>query len=76
MTQRPQRRATDHLHPEYWEEAEQHRYEDRVARKLDSLEHTVNKLGERLLLLFGGLGLLAFLLPIIAPFVRSLIGLP
>src|SRR6185503_15864074 len=31
---RPQRRSTDHYHPEYWEESEQHRYEDRIATEL------------------------------------------
>lgn len=74
-----------HGHPEYWTEAEQHRYEDRVARELRDLSHQANgrmdrlsaqldALSRQLLMMMGGLILLAFLLPIVAPFIRATLG--
>ena len=68
----PQRRASDHVHLEYWEESQQHRYEDRMASELQQIRSEVKKLADRILLLMGALGLLAFVLPIAAPFIRQL----
>ena len=68
----PQRRASDHVHLEYWEESQQHRYEDRMAAELQNIRSEVKKLADRILLLMGALGLLAFVLPIAAPFIRQL----
>lgn len=81
----PQRRITDHFHPEYWTENDQYRYEDKIAREIGSLRGEVREelsgvreevkaLGNRITLILGGLALLAFLLPIAAPFLRSLLG--
>lgn len=64
MTQRG-----SHFHPEYATEQDQHRMEDRINARLDRLE-------SRMTMLMGGLGVLAFLIPIVTPFVRGLLGIP
>lgn len=76
------RRADDHVHPEYWTENAHHRYEDRTSsellkidKRLEMIDHRVEGLTTRITLLIGGLGLIAFLLPIISPFVRLWLGL-
>ena len=82
----PQRRVTDHFHPEYWTENDQHRYEDKIATQISGLRgevkdelggmrEEVRALGNRITLILGGLALLAFLLPIAAPFIRSLLDI-
>lgn len=75
----PRRRATDHhVHPEYWTEVEQHRFEDRVSRELRGIRQDlradiqgtqaeVRQLATRLLLMLGAIALLGFLIPIVAP---------
>jgi hypothetical protein len=75
------RRADDHNHPEYWTADAHHRFEDRTAKELQSLKAEVEKVevkvGElttRITLMLGALGLIAFLLPIISPFVRLWLG--
>jgi len=73
---RPQRRVTDHVHDEYWKESDQHRYEDRVANQLEGLGQEVAKLANRITLLMGALTILAFLLPIVAPFIRDFLNFP
>lgn len=82
----PRRRASDHhVHPEYWTEADHNRFEDRLANeiekvrreanaRMDRMSDQIDGLNRNLLLIAGGLGLLAFLLPIIAPFIRTLFG--
>ena len=73
---RPQRRADDHVHEQYWTEADQHRFEDRVSIELRAMRTDLERLTTRVLTLFGGVIVLAFLLTLIAPFVRSWLGVP
>lgn len=70
------RRAGDHVHPEYWTEFDQEKYERRVAREVHGLRSEVKQLADRVLMLLGAIMLLAFLIPIAAPFIRSAIGVP
>lgn len=71
------RRASDtHLHPQYWPTAAQQRYEDRIERDLQELKQAVDKLTTRVTYLLGAIGLMVFVLPIAAPFIRSAIGVP
>jgi len=72
----PQRRSTDHVHPEYWTENQQHRYEDRVVKEMEQIREELGVLSTRLLMLLGGIVLLAFLLPLVAPFIRDWLNLP
>lgn len=72
----PRRRASDHLHPEYWTEGDHYRFEDRVSKELEKLRVDVEKLSLRITLMLGGLGILAFLIPILAPFIRDWFGVP
>lgn len=72
----PKRRTNDHVHPEYWGREDHNRFEDRVTAELISLEKAVEGLKSRLTLLLGALMLVAFLLPIAAPWVRDWIGVP
>ena len=83
----PQRRLTDHVHPGYWTQEQQHRYEDKVSREVgelrkdfreeaDGFRTELGRMNNRLLLLLGGLGVVAFVLPIAAPFIRAAIGFP
>jgi len=72
----PQRRITDHFHDEYWKETDQHRFEDRIASEVNGVKREVRSLNNRITLLMGAIGLLAFLLPLLAPFIRSLVGFP
>jgi len=76
MTQRPQRRVTDHSHDQYWEETQQHRYEDRIASELQGIKQEVGKLSARITMLMGAVAVLAFLLPLIAPFIRDFLNFP
>lgn len=77
MTSRgPQRRADDHAHPELWPRDEHYRYEDRMHKEFENLEKAVDSLKTRITLMMGGLMLIAFLLPVIAPFVRGFLGIP
>ena len=69
------RRADDHLHREYWEKTDQHRFEDEVSAELRGVKQEVKKLNDRITLLLGALALVAFALPIIAPFVRAALGI-
>lgn len=77
MTGAPRRRAADqHFHPEYWTETDQHRFEDRMVKEMEGIREEVRLLSQRMTLLLGGLVLLAFLLPLIAPFIRDWLNLP
>ena len=69
----PRRRAEDHVHTEYWEQSEQHRFEDRIGRELNGIRQEVGKLRQQVTMIIGPIGILAFLLPIIAPFIRSVL---
>lgn len=66
----------NHVHPDYWTRDAQHRYEDRVGREVEKLERAVEKLTTRVTLLMGAIGLIVFILPIAAPFIRGFLGLP
>lgn len=70
----PQRRITDHYHPDLWSIDQQHRHEDALTDELKEIRGEVKSLSNRLLMVIGGLGLLAFVLPIAAPFIRSALG--
>jgi hypothetical protein len=72
----PRRRVSDHVHPEYWEEAQQHRYEDRLAEELQRIRKELARLGTTITLMMGALALLVFAIPVIAPFIRSALNLP
>ena len=63
-----------HWHRDSWTRSEQHRYEDRVSDELNGLRQDLKEQGNRILLMMGGLGLLAFLLPLVAPFIRQAFG--
>ena len=77
MTGAPRRRASDqHVHPEYWTEHDQIRFEDRIVREMEGIRAEVKALTGRMTLLLGGLVLLAFLLPLVAPFIRDWLNLP
>lgn len=78
MTREPRRQqgtGLDHFHPEYWGKDDHWRFEERVQSEIHSLERAVEKLTTRVTLMLGGLTLVAVLLPVIAPFVRSLLNL-
>ena len=66
----------DHFHPEYWEETDQHRFEDRVSQELHAIRGEVRSLRQTVTMLMGAIAVLAFILPIAAPFIRSLMGIP
>lgn len=69
-----QRRASDHVHPDYWTEVDQHRYEDRMTDELRNIRREVKSLGDRVLMMMGAIALLAFAVPLLAPFIRNLFG--
>jgi hypothetical protein len=69
-------RGPGHYHPELWNVDQQHRYEDRIGRELKDLEQAVDKLTQRVTYLLGAIGVLVFVLPIAAPFIRSFLGMP
>lgn len=72
----PQRRVTDHVHPEYWEAADQHRFEDRISRELHGVKSEVKNLNRTMTLLLGAIAIVAFLLPIVSPFIRNVLQMP
>jgi hypothetical protein len=71
----PQRRISDHYHPDYWLRADQHRYEDQTDNELRQIRDELVKLRGQITLMLGAIGLVVFLLPIIAPFIRSLLNI-
>ena len=78
MATNPQRRVTDHYHPEfasYWSRTDQHRYEDQTDSELRQIREELTKLRAQITLMLGAIGLVVFLLPIIAPFIRSMLNL-
>ena len=71
-----------HSHPEYRTVAESHRLEDRVEHRfrdvdegMQKLADKVDKLTERMTQIFVGAGLLAFIIPLAAPFIRDLLNI-
>jgi hypothetical protein len=71
----PQRRLADHHHPEYWEEKDQHRFEDRVYEELRGIKAEVKDGAEKLTRLFAVLAVVAFALPVVAPFIRDFLNI-
>lgn len=69
-------RQPGHVHPDLWSKSDQHRYEDQTSAKLSEVEKAVDRLTQRVTLLMGAIGLLVFILPIAAPFIRGFLGLP
>lgn len=77
----PRRRASDHhVHPEYWTESDQHRFEDRVSAELRAIRSDlrgtnieVRQLTLRLTLMLGAIAIIGFLLPIFAPVVTDVL---
>lgn len=78
MATNPQRRISDHYHPEfasYWSKADQHRYEDQTDTELRAIREELQKLRAQITLMLGAIGLVVFLLPVVAPFIRSLLNI-
>lgn len=75
MTQRPQRRVTDHFHPEMWTRPEQHRHEDTMSERVKEIEDKLDALATRLTMMMGAIALLVFILTFFAPLIRSFIGI-
>lgn len=76
MTQRPQRRITDHYHPEVWTRDDQHRFEDRISSELKEMRNDLEKLATRVLMIFGGIVVLAFIIPLLVPALREWLNIP
>lgn len=76
MTQRPQRRITDHYHPESWSRDDQHRFEDRITGELREIRTDLEKLASRVLMIFGGIAVLAFIIPLLVPLLREWLDIP
>jgi hypothetical protein len=71
----PQRRVSDHYHPDAWTKTDQHRYEDQTDSELKQIREELAKLRGQITLMLGAIGLVVFLLPVIAPFIRSLLNI-
>ena len=71
----PQRRISDHFHPDMWSKVDQHRYEDQTDSELKAIREELVKLRGQITLMLGALGLVVFLLPILAPFIRGLLNI-
>lgn len=72
---RSSRSGDDHVHADAWSKDDHHRYEDRIARELQILEGAIDKLTMRVTIMVGGIGVVAFLTTIAAPFVRAFLNL-
>jgi hypothetical protein len=70
----PHRRVTDHWHIEYQTHDAQAKYEAMIRQQLEDMRDDIKTMSTRITLMLGGLGLVAFLLPILAPFLRDLLG--
>lgn len=68
-------RQPAHHHEQYWLREAQYRYEERIGRDIEALEREVRRQGDRLTVIVAIIGFLAFVAPIVAPFLRSLVGL-
>ncbi len=66
-----QRRANDHVHPDYRLSVDHHRFEDRVGKELENLREDIDAIGHRLTLILGGIAVLAFLAPLMSPLIRA-----
>ena len=61
---------------EFWTVAEQYRFEDHLDLQLRKMQLSIDRLTARLTLLMGGVGVLAFMVPIVAPLLRSWLNIP
>lgn len=59
------------MHPDLWAKEDQHRFEDRVSKSIDDLRKDVDTLTTRIVQITAIAALLAFLIPIVAPFIRG-----
>ena len=66
----------NHHHPDLWTREDHRWYEERVQRDMQDLRESVDKLTQRVTYLLGAIGLMVFVLPIAAPFIRGFLGLP
>jgi len=71
-----QRRANDHLHPEYWSQRDHDRFEDRIAEQIHELREEVHLLATRMAWLLGAIAVLVFLIGLLSPFLRDFLQLP
>lgn len=76
--QGPQRRVTDHVHPEYWTTQSHDRFEDRLTREVRQIREDLEELTDRfvvwsmrLAILLGVLAFLGFAVTLLAPFLRE-----
>jgi len=65
----------EHYHPDIWTKEDHHRYEDRVSKDIQILEGAVEKLTTRVTLMIGAIGVLGFVIPLLAPFIRAFLNL-
>jgi len=70
------RRPTEHVHPDHWTRQEQYRFEDRVSRELEGIRADLEQLASRLLMVLGGIVVLAFVVPLLVPVMRDWLRLP
>lgn len=64
-----------HVHPEYATEGDLHREIGRVTDEVKGLRGDVQNLSSKFTMVMGAIGILAFLIPIAAPFIRSLLNI-
>ena len=64
------------MHPVYWQRDDQHRFEDRIVAELREIRLDLEKLTNRVLLILGAVGILAFIIPIVVPLVRDWLNVP
>lgn len=76
MTGGPRRRADDHVHMDSWTREDQRHYEAGIRNDLRAIRAEIKTLSDRVLMLLGAIGLLAFLLPLVAPLIRSIFDIP
>lgn len=76
MASRGPLRDDGHNHPQYWEKTDQHRFEDRVSKELHEMRNDLEKLAGRVLLMFGGIAVLAFIIPLVIPMARNWLSIP
>ena len=69
-------RPPAHEHHEYWRRESQYRYEDRIGDELQGIKEELKSISTRITLLMGAVALFAFLIPILAPFIRAFLNVP
>lgn len=65
----------DHHHLDMWSKEEHRLFEDKLDKRFAAFQAHIDRLNTRITLMLGALGLIAFLLPIVAPFLRAIIGI-